>query len=118
MQVRPILRPFIKPETITTCVTTDDTQINMPQYPPHEIKEVIRTFNLYVKFPKSRWKEIERAEKEDDEGNRIYKNLKEEFLAKYMPKPNADPRGGLEDFDFHSKFNTDLSKSAHRDEMV
>ena len=109
---------LIKPETVTTCVTTDDTQINMSQYPPHEIKEVIRTFNLYVKFPKNRWKEIERAEKEDDEGNRIYKNLKEEFLEKYMPKPNGNPRGDLGDFDFHSKSNVDLSKSAHQDEMA
>ena len=47
--------------------------------------------NLTLKFPKKRWKEIERAEKNDDEGNRIYKNLKAEYLDKYMPKPDADP---------------------------
>ena len=35
----------------------------MPQYPPHEIEEIKKCFSLYVKFPKSRWKEIERAEK-------------------------------------------------------
>jgi len=109
---------LIKPETITTCVTTDDAQINMSQYPPHEIKEVIRTFNLYVKFPKKRWKEIERAEKEDDEGNRIYKILKKEFLEKYMPKPNANPHGALEDHVFHVKSNNDMSKSSHQDEVV
>jgi len=109
---------LIKPETITTCVTTDDTQIKMSQYPPHEIKEVIRTFNLYVKFPKKRWKEIERAEKEDDEGNRIYQILKKEFLEKYMPKPYANPHGGLEDHVFHAKSNNDISKSLHQDEIV
>ena len=104
---------LIKPETITKCVTTDDSQLNMPQYPPHEIKEILRCFNLYVKFPKNRWKEIERAEKEDEEGNRIYKILKEEFLEKHMPKPNASPHGGLEDFVFHAKSNKDISKSTH-----
>ena len=44
-----------------------------------------------IKFPKNRWKEIGRAEKNDAEGNRIYKNLKAEYLEKYMPKPDADP---------------------------
>ena len=32
------------------------------------------------------------------EGNKIYKELKEEYLVKYMPKPDADPHGGQEDF--------------------
>ena len=35
----------------------------MPQYPPHEIEEIKKCFPLYVKFPKNRWKEIERAKK-------------------------------------------------------
>ena len=34
---------------------------------------------------------IERAEKNDAEGNKIYKELKAEYLDKYMPKPDADP---------------------------
>ena len=94
---------LIKPETIVKSIAAlpdekDVGQLNMPQYPPHQIKEIIKCFNLYVKFPKNRWKEIERAEKDDVEGNRIYKNLKEEFLEKYMPEPNADPHGGIKDF--------------------
>lgn len=94
---------LIKPETIVKSIVadpdeTDAGQLNMPQYPPHQIKEIKKCFNLYIKFPKNRWKEIEKAEKNDVEGNRIYKNLKEEFLEKYMPTPNADPHGGIEDF--------------------
>jgi len=94
---------LIKPETIVKSIAADPDekdvgQLNMPQYPPHQIKEIKKCFNLYVKFPKNRWKEIEKAEKNDVEGNRIYKNLKEEFLEKYMPTPNADPHGGIEDF--------------------
>jgi len=81
---------LIKPETITKCLTAE-SQLNMPQYPPHEIEEVKKCFALYVKFPKNRWKEIERAEKNDKEGNKIYKELKAEYLEKYMPKPDADP---------------------------
>ena len=81
---------LIKPETITKCLTAE-SQLNMPQYPPHEIEEIKKCFALYVKFPKKRWKEIERAEKNDKEGNKIYKDLKKEYLEKYMPKPDADP---------------------------
>jgi len=94
---------LIKPETITKCLNDDDGVLNMPQYPPHEIKEIKKCFNLYVKFPKNRWKEIERAEKNDVEGQKIFDNLKEEFLEKYMPAANADPHGGLEDFIEHDK---------------
>tara|TARA_B100000427_G_C15413767_1_gene553214 strand:- start:131 stop:1009 length:879 start_codon:yes stop_codon:yes gene_type:complete len=89
---------LIKHETITKCLTAE-SQLTMPQYPPHEIEEIKKCFSLYVKFPKSRWKEIQRAEKNDKEGNRIYKLLKSEYLEKYMPKPDADPHGGLEDFE-------------------
>ena len=107
---------LIKPETITKCVTTDDTQISMSQYTPQEIKEVIRTFNMYVKFPRSRWKDIKKAEKEDKEGEKIYNELKQEFLEKYMPAPNADPRDKGEDFIFHAK-SIDLSKNPNVGEV-
>ena len=92
---------LIQPETITKCITAE-SQLVMSQYPPHEIEEIKKCFTLYVKFPKSRWKEIERAEKNDTEGNKIYANLKTEYLEKYMPKPDADPHSlstGPENFD-------------------
>ena len=96
----------------------DESSLNMPQYPPHEIKEVKKCFNLYVKFPKNRWKEIKRAEKNDKEGNKIYDELKEEFLQKYMPPPNADPHGGIEDFIENEKYQNSLQKNPNVDEMI
>ena len=42
---------LIKPETITQCLT-NKTQMYMEQYPPHEIEEIKKCFNLYIKFPK------------------------------------------------------------------
>ena len=94
---------LIKPETLVKSTASnpdekDIGQLNMPQYPPHEIREIRKTFKLYVKFPKNRWKEIERAKKNDAEGEKIGRYLKEEYLEKYMPKPDADPHGGAEDF--------------------
>ena len=128
---------LIKHETITKCLT-NTTQLSMPQYPPEEIEEVKKCFNLYIKFPKKRWKEIERAEKNDVEGNKIYDELKREYLEKYMPKPDADPHGGIDDFkdienpyciptpknndkqktlvDLDNKFKNDLA--SHKDEMI
>ena len=112
---------LIKHETITKCAT-DDAPLVMPQYPPHEIAEIRKCFNLYVKFPKNRWKEIERAEKNDKEGNRIYDNLKKEYLKKYMPKPDADPHGGAEDFKKIENSNYSINASdettlGYEDEM-
>ena len=65
---------YIKPETITKCIVSDPI-MDMPQYPKHEIKGITKCFNLYVKFPKNRWNEIEKAEKDDEEGNKIFKYL-------------------------------------------
>ena len=107
---------LIKPETITTTCTTDDTQLIMSQYPPHEIKEVLRTFNMYCKFPRNKWKDIKKAEKIDTEGEKIYQELKQEFLEKYMPKPNANPRNAAKDFVFHAK-SIDLAKNPNAGEM-
>jgi len=113
---------LIKHETITKCPTAGASSFYMPQYPPHEINGVIKCFILYVKFPKSRWKEIERAEKNDEEGTKIYNNLKAEFLEKYMPKPGADPHGGIEDFrDLENPYKgtiPDQKKSGYTDEMI
>ena len=89
---------LITEDKITKCIS-GETILNMPQYPPHEIEEIKKCFALYIKFPKKRWREIERAEKNDTEGNKIYLELKKEFLEKYMPKPDADPHGGLDAWD-------------------
>lgn len=126
---------LIKPDVITKCLT-NESQLNMEQYPPHEIEEIKKCFNLYVKFPKNRWKEIEKAEKNSVEGNKIYHELKQEYLEKYMPKPDADPHGGSEDFEMvenpyciptekqketkstRTFINLDLNKNINEDEMI
>lgn len=112
---------LIKPETITKCLT-DKSVLNMPEYPPHEIEEIKKCFVLYVKFPKNRWKEIERAEKNDKEGNKIYDELKTEYLEKYMPKPDADPHSGVKDFEKMENPNyrvdiTGAARSGSKDDL-
>jgi|TARA_B100002003_G_scaffold135354_1_gene125151 hypothetical protein len=37
--------------------------------------------------------------------------LHEEFLAKYMSEPNANPNGGLEDFKLRKESSKEISKN-------
>lgn len=76
-------RGYISNNMQTTNITKD-TVLNMAQFPPDEIRGLIRTFTLYVKFPESRYGEIRLAEKFTEEGNAIFKKLQQEFWQKYF----------------------------------
>lgn len=61
-----------------------DAMLKMPQLSQDEIMGLQRTFALYVRLPKNRWPEIKIAEKFDDEGNRKFDELKEEYTKKFL----------------------------------
>ena len=113
---------LIKPETITKCLTADSMLV-MDQYPPEQIKGIKKCFNLYIKFPKNRWKEIERAEKDDKEGNKIYDLLKQEYLETYMSKaPQAHPKASIPFKSIENPYciefpDTSTDKRGFQDEM-
>lgn len=46
-----------------------------------ELKGLYRTFPLYVRLPKERYKDIKRAEKFDEEGNKMFEKLKDEYWS-------------------------------------
>lgn len=60
------------------------TLLKMPQFTPEAIEGLRRCFTFYVHMPESRWPEIKRAEVNDEEGNRVWENLREECLEKYF----------------------------------
>ena len=60
--------------------------MDMPQFRKKEINSLVKTFNMYCRFPESRWNEIEKAEEDSPEGNKIYEGLKKEFMDKYWSK--------------------------------
>ena len=66
--------------------------LDMPQFPREQVNGIVKTFNLYVQFPKSRWPEIQLAERETPEGKLIYNQLREEFIDKYW----TEDRGSFE----------------------
>ena len=61
-----------------------DTILKMPQLSQEEIRGLQRTFALYIRLPKERWPEIEIAERFDEEGNRKFEELKEEYTKKWL----------------------------------
>ncbi|MBI3548557.1 MAG: B12-binding domain-containing radical SAM protein [Elusimicrobia bacterium] len=74
---------LIDPDYIVRSITKP-TLLNMPQFTPEAIEGVRRCFVLYVKMPKERWPMIEKAEKLTPEGEKLWKELKQECLTKYM----------------------------------
>ncbi|OGX27655.1 MAG: hypothetical protein A2787_01990 [Omnitrophica WOR_2 bacterium RIFCSPHIGHO2_01_FULL_48_9] len=74
---------FTKETDIVHSIFVNGTIMDMPQFSKEEINGLLRTFNMYVKFPKSRWPDIKRAESNTPAGNKIYHELKDEFVARF-----------------------------------
>ena len=68
----------------------DENPLDMPQFPRSEIGKIVKTFNMYVKFPRTRWPEIKMAEEDTTEGNRIYNKLKNEFVDLFFDEKDED----------------------------
>lgn len=58
--------------------------LNMPSISAEEIQGLLRTFPLYVKFPKEDYILIKRAERFDKEGNKIFKELSDRYRKEYF----------------------------------
>jgi anaerobic magnesium-protoporphyrin IX monomethyl ester cyclase len=63
------------------------TTLNMPMFTKEQIYGLQRTFVMYVKFPKNRWPEIEKAEPLTPEGDAVWESLRKEFLDTYLQEP-------------------------------
>ncbi|MFQ5650636.1 MAG: B12-binding domain-containing radical SAM protein [bacterium] len=78
-----------KKDDIVHSIFVNGSLLEMPQFPQHEINAVLKTFNMYVNFPKSRWPEIEKAEADTPEGNRVFSELKDEFVERFWNNGNG-----------------------------
>jgi len=83
---------YLKYEDISKSLVAriDENPLDMPQFPRSEVLKIVKTFNMYVKFPKSRWSDIKRAEEDTPEGETIYNELKAEFVDLYFDKTDED----------------------------
>jgi len=79
---------YMADDAPTGCLTGEPV-LNMPQFSKEEIKGIMRTFSLYVRFEKSRWNEIAEAEKFTAEGDAVFERLRAEYTKRYFsPAPS------------------------------
>ena len=75
---------FVKNQDLVHSFVAQGSLLDMPQFSKKTIDGLSKTFNLYVKFPKSRWPEIKKAESDSPEGQEKYLQLKQEYIETYM----------------------------------
>ena len=80
---------LIEPDHIPGSLVSDFA-LDQPQLRRQEVLGLRRTFPLYVRFPEEEWPLIERAEKDDEEGNRIYEDLRQRYQKSYFQEGVGD----------------------------
>jgi pyruvate-formate lyase-activating enzyme len=79
---------FVKNEDIVQSVVVGGSILDMPQFPKKDVQSLVKVFNMYVRFPESRWPEIAAAEENTPEGQKVYEALKLEFMEKFFDGKN------------------------------
>ncbi len=74
LRERAIQLGYLEPGTFTTH-TTSSSLLHMPHLTSEKIDGIFRVFMMYVRFERNLWPDIERAEKFDEEGNKIFREL-------------------------------------------
>ena len=101
---------YVEKGTLTRSITAP-TILTMPQFTKEAIEGVRRCFVLYVKMPRSRWADIKKAEQLTDEGDRIFKALKDECRDRYMNYGDYVVEDDIEKIDFEK--DETIRKSGH-----
>ena len=78
-----IEKGYLNPDIITTH-TTSSSLLKMPNLTTEEIDGLMRTFCMYVEFEKDKWPLIRKAEKFDEDGERIFNELSEKFRERFL----------------------------------
>ena len=63
-----------------------------PYLSSKDIDGLMKTIPLYVYFPKSEWKNIRRAEENDDEGRKIYEHYSSLYKEKFLKGNQEDKK--------------------------
>jgi radical SAM superfamily enzyme YgiQ (UPF0313 family) len=94
---------------LKTTHTTSTSMLKMPPpyLQPKEIDDLMRTIPLYVYFPHNFWNDIEKAEKFDDEGEKIFKKYSEIYKKNFLKKTQDDEKTYI---DFKGISNTPKQK--------
>ena len=74
---------YLDPGTETNSIITQSI-LDMPSITKDEILGLVRTFSLYVKFPKEEWLDIEIAEKFTPEGEAMFSELSKRYYERFF----------------------------------
>jgi len=74
---------YISPQTYSAGHSKKSI-LNMPSMACEEITGLLRTFPLYVKFPKRDYDLIRIAERFDEEGNKVFKQLSDKYRKEHF----------------------------------
>lgn len=74
---------FTDGKDILHSICVSGSLLKMPQFPQEKINGLLKTFNMYVKFSKSRWPDIRRAEQDTVEGKKVFNELKKEYMEQF-----------------------------------
>jgi hypothetical protein len=74
---------YLDPGVLTTH-TTSSSLLNMPHFGAEQIDGLMRTFPLYVQFPKVLWPKIRVAEEFSEEGERTFQELSEMYQRLFL----------------------------------
>lgn len=77
-------RGYLKDARFLAPSNADASVLQMPQFNQEQILGKRRTFNMYIKFPKHRWREIALAEEMSPKGDAVWQRLREEYISKYI----------------------------------
>lgn len=90
-------KKYISPDLICTdsSNTAGGSLLKMPGFTAEQIQGFFRTFSLYVKLPRSKWPLIDKARQFTDEGNKIFRQLSEEYSRTYLSPSVVKDKDGI-----------------------
>ena len=107
-----IKKGYLDPNVITTH-STSTSLLKMPQISAEELDGLIKTFNIYVKFPKEEWPKIRLAESDTEEGLKIFTEYQNQYQERFF---SGDQDANLKGWDAPQKYavsvNDDPAKLA------
>jgi len=74
---------YITKNDIVESNIVSNSMLDMPQFPKPQISSFIKTFNMLVRFPKSKWPDVQMAGGESENSKRMYKDLRGEYQNLY-----------------------------------
>ncbi len=80
-----VSKGYLDPNIICAVSNSGESLLNMPQWDKKDMTRLRDVFAMYVKFPKTRWPEIEKAETDEQ----LRAQLREEFIKTFWSDSNA-----------------------------